>query len=127
MADFIGRSNLLRERVVDSISARPGAACQVECTLGHLRCIAPAGAQPGDIVSLAIRPEHFELTPQGDAGENAIEGTLESAAFIGTQMECVLRTGEQRLKVLLHPGRVPPIGQLCTLYVSPDHCLALKH
>jgi iron(III) transport system ATP-binding protein len=126
VADFIGRSNLVRGRVVDAVSAHPGAACQVDCALGHLRCIAPAGAHAGDVVTVAIRPEHFELTPRGEAGENALQGTLETASFIGNQMECVVRVGHHPLKVLMHPERTPAVGGDCILYATPKHCLALK-
>ena len=87
------------------------------CALPILKC--------GDSVMIAIRPEHIELAPRGDAGENALQATVDTVSFIGNQTECGVRVGEQTLKVLLHPERAPATGGTCTLYVTPDHCLAL--
>jgi iron(III) transport system ATP-binding protein len=103
-----------------------GSTIQVQCALGNLVCTATSETGDGEKVMLAIRPEHIELMPQGDADENQLQGVLETASFIGNVMECSVRIGEQSIKVQLHPDRTPPLGSTLAMYVAPRHCLALR-
>ncbi|MFM9969299.1 MAG: ABC transporter ATP-binding protein [Burkholderiales bacterium] len=125
VADFIGHSNLVTGTVKQGIDEVMDANVVVACSLGMLRCARSGNVHPGQSVSVAIRPEHLELESRGEAGENQLHGKLEAASFVGNVMECMVRVGEQAIKVQLHPDRMPPLGSELTLYVAPRHCLAL--
>ena len=126
VANFIGHSNLVPGTLRRAPGGVSGSTIQVQCALGNLVCTATSETGDGEKVMLAIRPEHIELMPQGDADENQLQGVLETASFIGNVMECSVRIGEQSIKVQLHPDRTPPLGSTLAMYVAPRHCLALR-
>ncbi|MFM2128621.1 MAG: hypothetical protein RL477_167, partial [Pseudomonadota bacterium] len=109
--------------------AVPGEApgtVHVRTSLGPIACQATGDLVAGRPVVIALRPEHIGLAPAGDGTENAIDGLLESAHFIGNAMDCTVRCGSQRLRVLLHPERTPVVGAAMTLYAPVRHCLAMS-
>lgn len=126
VANFIGHSNLVPGTLRRAPGGVSGSTIQVQCALGNLVCTATSETGDGEKVMLAIRPEHIELMPQGDADENQLQGVLETASFIGNVMECSVSIGEQSIKVQLHPDRTPPLGSTLAMYVAPRHCLALR-
>ncbi len=123
VADFIGQSNLLPGTV--TASGADGALLRVDSPVGALLCAARPDLGPGAPVIVAIRPEHVELTADGDGATNALEGVMEATSFIGNAMDCVVRVGERPFRVLLHPDHTPPVGTRVTLHVAARHCLAM--
>ena len=123
VADFIGKSNLVPGTVTTNPSS--DGMVRVDCAWGSLACAAPSGATSGAIM-VAIRPEHLELTPSGTPDENVLQGTLETAAFVGNMTDCVVRVGQHTFKVQLHPDRTPAIGSNVSLYIAARHCLAMR-
>ncbi len=125
VADFIGHSNLLRGTVASGGSNGGSAMVEVHCASGMLMCTSAGVLNPGDAITVAIRPEHLELESSGTEGENRLRGRLESTSFVGNFMDCRVRIGEQSFKVQLHPDRTPRMGSEFFLYVHSRHCLAL--
>jgi iron(III) transport system ATP-binding protein len=124
VANFIGQSNLLNGDVVEATSGQ--RAIRVKTPLGTLACEATQEVAVGAKVVVSIRPEHVETEKSAENQNNALQGTLASASFIGNAMDCVLKVDGQLLKVLLHAERTPPIGSPVTVYVSNRHCLAMR-
>lgn len=123
VADFIGKSNLIPGTVAVANEAN---SIRVDSALGCLSCTAIGITESGAPIVVAIRPEHLELSPSGEPGENVLECTLETASFVGNVMDCTVRSGGTVLKVQLHPDRIPPIGSKLALYVASRHCLAMR-
>src|SRR5689334_7144691 len=120
VADFIGKTNLLTGRV-----AGEGA---VETPIGVLRCRLDPALRPGDAVTLAIRPEHVALSPDGAAGgANAVAGEVEAVIYLGNLLECTVRAGAQTLRVQLHPTAPVARGARVQLALPIEHCLAMRH
>ncbi|MEX1005310.1 MAG: ABC transporter ATP-binding protein [Acidimicrobiia bacterium] len=77
VADFIGEINLLPATVIDSGTV---------ALLGGHQVGASTGAEPGTEVTVAIRPERFELYDLDEAipdGSNRIEGTVARRTYYG--------------------------------------------
>jgi len=120
VADFIGKTNLLPGRV-----AGEGA---VETAVGVLRCRLDPAMRAGDAVTLAIRPEHVALSPDGaPGGPNAVAGEVEAVIYLGNLLECTVRAGAQTLRVQLHPTAPVARGARVQLALPIEHCLAMRH
>ncbi len=120
VADFIGKTNLLAGRV-----AGEGT---VDTELGVLRCRLDPALRPGDAVTIAVRPEHVALSPDGaDVGPNAVGGEVEAVIYLGNLLECTVRAGTQTLRVQLHPTAPVSRGARVQLALPIEHCLAMRH
>jgi putrescine transport system ATP-binding protein len=82
VADFIGEVNLIEGRVLEG----QGEGTLIASTsAGRLRALTAAGAQPGDTVWLALRPEKVRLSREqpASAEENCIAGQVSTVAYLG--------------------------------------------
>jgi spermidine/putrescine transport system ATP-binding protein len=85
VADFIGDTNFLEAEV----TARSDGAAEVRLPSGAIRAASlPDGLspQPGERVTVVIRPEHAALAQAGDLG-----GAVESTVFFGTDTHVHIR------------------------------------
>jgi len=120
VADFIGKTNLLPGRV-----AGEGT---VETAVGTLRCRLDPAVRAGDAVTVAIRPEHVAVWPDGMAGaENSVAGEVETVIYLGNLLECSVKAGAQTLRVQLHPTAPVARGARVQLVLPIEHCLAMRH
>ena len=92
VAQFIGRTNLLRGRVV----AVDSNGIQVEVQ-GHRLRVAVDGASPaaGASVTLVVRPEAIAISP----GRTGLAGTILSRTVLGEKAEYQVRVGTETLQV----------------------------
>ena len=92
VAQFIGRTNLLRGRVTAAGDA--GVEVEVE---GHRFRVAADGPRPavGASVTLVLRPESIAIST-GGAG---LRGTVVSRTFLGEKVEYHVRVGGETLQV----------------------------
>jgi iron(III) transport system ATP-binding protein len=92
VAQFIGRTNLLRGRV----TAVGGAGVEVEVE-GHRFSVAAQVPRPalGASVTLVLRPESIAMST-GGAG---LRGTIVSRTFLGEKVEYHVRVGRETLHV----------------------------
>ena len=104
VAGFMGEAN----RVKGLLARIDGTSGVV--TIGGLRHRLPHRDLPDGPVDVAIRPEALLLTPGHGAGD-ALDGTVERAAYLGTRMEYSIATELGDLFVTspeshapLHPG-----------------------
>jgi spermidine/putrescine transport system ATP-binding protein len=125
VAGFIGISNLLAGVVDGDDTVRVGSGAVVRVPL-------PDGLQPGDPVSLSVRPEKIAIDELED-GMMAIEGTIESRVYLGVMTQVTVSVaGGARLVALEQAtyrsradDRWEP-GMRVRLGWHPDHCLVLR-
>ncbi|MGQ0663695.1 MAG: ABC transporter ATP-binding protein [Pseudomonadota bacterium] len=94
VAQFIGKTNLIRARVV---AVGPSA---VELDVGgHRHSVAgdPAAVAAGAAVRLVVRPEAIKLAL--DPGEADLRGTVVARTFLGEKAEYQVRVGDEVLQV----------------------------
>jgi iron(III) transport system ATP-binding protein len=114
VAQFIGRTNLLRARVT---AAGDGAQVEVEVE-GHRFRVTHAGERPalGASVTLVLRPESIAMS----AGGSGLQGTVVSRTFLGEKVEYHVRVGGETLHVTAYgsgASRLPAPGGAVTLDV----------
>jgi putative spermidine/putrescine transport system ATP-binding protein len=117
VADFIGASTVLRGRATspDRVTVA-GAALHV----------AGRTLAPGADVELAIRPERIRLL--SGAGENVLDGRVESLVYQGAQTEVTARLddGQRVLVFVTEPAPVPlAVGQAVRLHLPAEAFMVL--
>jgi iron(III) transport system ATP-binding protein len=126
VADFIGKSNFLKARIMTGGSAAEGRVAQVETPIGRFACRVAGDARQGDTVTIAVRPENVALALGADgAPDNAAAGEVDALVYLGNMLDCVVRVGEERIRVQLHPSHSLARGDKVTLTFPAEHCLVL--
>jgi len=122
VADFIGRANLVKAKVV----AEEGRNTIVDCGLGTIAC-QHRGIPAGSEVTLCIRPEFIRLSA-GDAhtGGNAVQGRVASLTFVGEAYETEIRVGREILLAKIDPDLDLKEGDAVSFKLDPDHCLLVS-
>ncbi len=85
VARFVGTLNVLTARVVDAAAGRVEVDGQTIRTAGPI-----AGAQTGDMVTIALRPEIMSLD-EGAAGANQLRGSIDDITFLGAIVRIRIR------------------------------------
>ncbi len=97
VADFLGSVNVLQGEV----QAR---GADLMLALGPdlvVRCGSVLGAgKAGDTMTVAIRPEHVEVSPSPLTGENTCQGVVEEVVFLGSTQEYLVRVGTIQITAL---------------------------
>ncbi len=125
VAGFLGRSNVIRCRVLE----RGGALITAKMESGDTIAARAPEAAPGDAVRLLIRPESISIRPAGQSGENCLQGRVSQVAFMGAFAEYVVDAGGTALLVQepLGGGRgVRRPGERVTLWWDPALAVALR-
>jgi iron(III) transport system ATP-binding protein len=123
VADFVGRTNLLSGRILDSEQDGTGYRTAVETDIGLITCHSAERLGNGGVVTIAVRPEN--IVPMEDDAEtsrvNTVAGKVEQVSYIGNLTECAVSVGNQLLKVQLHPDLSPQLGADVRLRVDPGN------
>jgi len=131
VADFIGKTNLLRGQVASLGVSGEGPVADVTTSIGLLRCRVDAATRAGDALTLTVRPEHIALSIDGAAGHtdggNTVVGRVETVIYLGNLLECVVAVGPETLRVQLHPSAAVTRGADVQLALPIEHCLAMRH
>src|SRR5215472_7296108 len=118
VAQFIGRVNLLRGRVLE----RGGDGVVVEALGGRVRVTGDAG-RAGEAVRLAIRPETLGIEADGPGAVGEIAGRVIARTFLGEKVDYQVRVGEETpLVTRPDPGPVALLaeGQAVRLRLPAD-------
>ena len=118
VAQFIGRVNLLRGRVLE----RGADGVVVEAAGGRVRVAGDAG-RAGEAVRLAIRPEALDIEADGPGATGEIAGRVVARTFLGEKVDYQVRVGEETLLVTRpDPGPVALLteGQAVRLRLPVD-------
>jgi iron(III) transport system ATP-binding protein len=128
VADFIGRSNFLAGRISAMTGSGESATATVATPIGSIDARLENEARIGDKVTIAIRPENVTLLPhRGDPGtpQNHFAGTIDTITYVGNLLDCVVRVGEERVRLQLQPPATVDRGAPVRLAFPVEHCLAL--
>jgi len=126
VADFIGKTNFLKARIVAREGA-DGTFVRVETPIGTLTCRAADDALEGDAVTITVRPENVLLRDRDHAAaENAVAGEVEHLVYLGNMLDCLVRIGEERIRVQLHPAHALACGDTVMLHFPAEHCVAMR-
>jgi iron(III) transport system ATP-binding protein len=120
VADFIGRANLIQARV----RGEEGGHTLVDCGLGTIAC-ERRDLPVGSAVTLCVRPEFIRLARGAAAGENVVNGRVESLIFIGEAYEAEIRVGNELLLARIDPDAKIEEGAAVSFSLDPAHCLLL--
>jgi putative spermidine/putrescine transport system ATP-binding protein len=123
VASFVGTLNILRARVLDPASGRIEVDGQA---IAAARGV--AGAEPGEMRTVALRPEAATLN--GGAGErNRLQGTIEEVSFLGSVVRVRVRFGESAISLdtFNNPNAPPPArGEPVTVSFAREDLLVLE-
>jgi len=119
VADFIGRANLVKARVV----AHEGGHTIVDSGLGRLACQQRDFA-PGSEATLCLRPEFIRLVAgAAPAAHNLVNGRIDSLTFVGESYETQIRVGDEELLAKVDPDAKLVVGDSVSFTLDPAHCL----
>lgn len=123
VADFIGESNFLNGSVVEIDQAEIVVKVDDQVTV---RAHCDASVAQGQMVSVVIRPEKFQLGEQG-----MVNGKVEECIYIGTDTRYIIRLTDQTMVTVREQNLTPEQaqlyreGDLVGLNWNPQHALVL--
>jgi ABC-type Fe3+/spermidine/putrescine transport system ATPase subunit len=124
-ARFLGYSNAFPGRV-----AAIGDSGSVAVDLGGGRKLSarwrsPASPQQGDDCTIAFRADRVMLGPVHDpAGDNALTGVVETAAFLGTRFDYTIMAGDLQVQAEGPVDHPAARGDAVSVSIPPAHCHA---
>ena len=124
VADFLGKSNFLKGQVVEGSIASQTAI--VDTAVGRMRCVITQDVDAGDAVLLAVRPSGIQVrrTAPSEDG-NTFQGNIQTLNFIGDFLECLVKTGDELVKVMLDPYQEFNVGEQVYLHVPSDRLVTI--
>jgi iron(III) transport system ATP-binding protein len=126
VADFIGKTNFLKAQVVVGASAADGMrVAKLDTPLGQMSCRMAGDARQGDAVTIAVRPENVEIKLGAAQGDNSATGEVDAVVYLGNLLDCVVKVGEERIRVQLHPSQTLAQGDKVSVRFPVEHCLVL--
>jgi iron(III) transport system ATP-binding protein len=129
VAQFIGRTNLLRGRLTTDAPA--GTEARVETEIGPLACTFTASVRATPRLGVVIRPENILIAKAGGPGSaalpvaNRFEGRVRSETFLGEIAEYEVEIGDALIFVRTRPDTDVGPGDTATLVFPVAHSLAL--
>lgn len=123
VADFIGRANLIKGRVV----AIESTSAIVDSEIGTVACQHHPGISKGDEVTVCVRPEFIKVSGGfGAGGRNSFGGKVKSLVFVGEAYEGEIQLADTRLITRIEPTASIKEGDEIMLELDPDHCFVLS-
>ena len=125
VAGFIGTSNFFEGKVLQAES--PGETAVVDVGFGLLRCLLPEQKHAGEAIVLAVRPEHFEVSPIRHSGdESVMQGKISHLLFMGEALDCHIAVSGRLIRVRISASLNVKEGDEVFVRVCPEHCMPLE-
>jgi iron(III) transport system ATP-binding protein len=122
VADFIGRANLIKGKVV----GEAGQHALFDSEIGRIVGLNSQRIAPGQEAMMCVRPEFMKLATTGDGeSKNVYCGRLETLVFIGEAYEGEIRIGDRLLTTTIEPTVDMQEGDEIYISFDPDHCFLL--
>jgi iron(III) transport system ATP-binding protein len=122
VADFIGRANLIKGRVVKL----EGSHAVIDTGIGTIVGLNSQNIGPGQEATLCVRPEFIKLAATDAAGgRNIFRGKVETLLFTGEAFEGEIRIGDTAVTTTISPTVNVVEGDELFLSFDPDHCFLL--
>jgi len=126
VANFIGMANFL-EGEVKQVPGNGDSFGEVKTSGGVLKCTLPDGVGVGESVVILVRPEDVNLlSDTAPSTDNVLNAKVDSVIFMGDTLECRVITGDQSIRVKLHPSASLARGDVVRLELPPERCRAIK-
>ena len=127
VARFIGENNRLHGRVIEV----DDALCDVDAGGERIRAFRIAPCEPGDAVTLSIRPERIAINPPAELYHNHMRATVEDMTFLGDHLRVRLAACGRRDVVAKIPNIVGHgammVGDEVRIGWTVNDCRALDH
>lgn len=121
VARFIGTANELPGRV-----RAAGGQYELDTALGTVHAASVAdGVSDGDDAVLVFRPERCVMSVDEPTAPNRWRGTVETALFVGSHCEHIVRLGDDRFRVWQGSSELTPEGSEVWVAVEPDDVRAV--
>jgi putative spermidine/putrescine transport system ATP-binding protein len=123
VAEFIGKNNLLRGRVV---AQADGIAQALLPSGAAVRVRASRPLTAGSDIEISVRPEALRIAADATADANAFPGVVERCRFLGNVMHCFVRAPWDQVLLIELPGHAPTAqpGDAVTVAWDPDQAVA---
>ncbi|RSM68248.1 ABC transporter ATP-binding protein [Actinoplanes sp. ATCC 53533] len=120
VAAFVGRCNFLLGRVEDTADGR--SHVRLDASGDIVEIISGHRVEPGQEVTIAIRPERLEALPAGDTrpGVNSLKTDVLTTSYVGSRYEYDLKLGNRIVQV--QTSRPGLTGTVCLTF-APDEAL----
>jgi iron(III) transport system ATP-binding protein len=127
VANFIGRTNLLRGILLETASAE--SIARVRTSLGDLSCLFTKGFNSGNAMALVIRPEHIAIAKTNEASDlgpqiNRLTGQVVREIYLGEIVEYLVAVGGGEILVRTPFGTVAK-GDMVDLSFPAERTVAL--
>ena len=128
VASFLGRNNLIKAMRLSSSKTNDGEfkTLEGEHTL-HLPVSHDELAPLNKPVYLAIRPEHVQLSMNGNHGENSLPGNIREIVFAGATSTVRVDARGLLIEALVLQTNGLEIHQPCHVVLPQDHLKLLKN
>jgi iron(III) transport system ATP-binding protein len=123
VASFVGNTNLLDAEVVE----RTGDLWLIRTAAGCLQVACPDGVQPGDAVTVSMRPENISIHAEQPSDGNVLDGEVETFMFLGELAECWVNVGGNRLRTRQHPNAGFARGQAVHVQIPYEACTVISN
>ena len=128
VANFIGRTNLLRGILVRDAAAE--SLARVKTAMGEILCFFPAPFQAGNAVALVVRPEHIAIGRRNGAGTahgpiNRLDGTVTREIYLGEIVEYLVAVAGGEILVRTQSAADVAAGDAVTLSFPAERSIAL--
>ena len=121
VADFVGSSNEL----AGIVRALNGEFVTVATELGDVRGVGADGVAVDSKVIVVCRPERTRLAREEPECPNRWRGNVRAAAFLGPNLEHVIKVGEHTFRTWSVDTTLLEAGAAAWLYVEPAHVRVL--
>jgi len=121
VAGFVGSSN----EIYGTLSSVEDGVAVVDTDLGPVRGMPADGVAPGGRVVAVCRPERTRLAADEPRSPNHWRAEVHAAAFLGANLEHVVRVGDHSFRLWSVDTRLLEPGSETWLYVEPEHVRVL--
>ena len=122
IAGFIGNTNWLEGRVIGKAS---GNFVEVETKMGVISALMASRCSIGDKAILSIRLEAVQVGTVAPEEVRYFAATVDSAMFLGENIDCSLRIGDYKVRAKVHPKLELKPGDKVYVDFIAEFCVAL--
>ncbi|HLQ33877.1 MAG TPA: ABC transporter ATP-binding protein [Chloroflexota bacterium] len=122
VASFLGSTNLLEAEVLE----RAGSMWLLRTPAGQITAACPDGVQPGNKVTVSVRPENLTIHAQAPSTGNVLPGEVEMFMFLGEIAECRVKVGGSTLRTRQHPNVFFAHGEGVHVQIPYEACTVIS-
>lgn len=124
VANFIGRTNLLRGTLMSDVAKDRFAP--VKTPIGALQCLFPVALAAGRETSLVVRPEHIVIGKNANGHANMAKGRIAREIYLGEIVEYLVAVEGGELIVRTQAALDAAPGDMVTLSFAAEKAVAIS-